>query len=358
VSPADTWRGLAFLAALLSLHLASGAVFDRHRARRRMRALVAVLGLALGLLALTQHALGARRAYFAFESLEGGTPFGPFFNRNHFAGYMLLVVPTSFAVLARAWQRLLERVGARPPLRRLAAALGTAEGMRCVYASLPPVVGVSALIASTSRGALLACACGLLLVLATRRRERAFFALLAASVVAMALGWFGLARLEARFALFAADAPARTRVWKDALERAQGRLLAGTGFNTFGVALHRVPPLELPRGATPWPAELLQGGERPGYRAPEGLPGIEWYREAHNDYLQVLVESGVPGLLLALLAAFEVLRAARRDGWLLWALSAVLLHELVDFDLQIPAIAVVFVVLAATRRRPEVFRQA
>lgn len=85
-------------------------------------------------------------------------------------------------------------------------------------------------------------------------------------------------------------------------------------------------------------------------RVPATLPGTTWYREAHNDYVQLLVETGLPGLGLALLAAFAALRSARQDPWLLAALTGVLLHEAVDFDLQIPAVSVLFVTLAATRR--------
>jgi hypothetical protein len=33
------------------------------------------------------------------------------------------------------------------------------------------------------------------------------------------------------------------------------------------------------------------------------------------------------------------------DPWLAWATASLLLHEAVDFDLQIPAVAVLFVVL-------------
>ncbi len=131
-----------------------------------------------------------------------------------------------------------------------------------------------------------------------------------------------------------------------------GYWLTGSGFNTFAYAMSRATPWALPEGATPWPSPLASGpdGAWPGVRVPATLAGTTWYREAHNDYVQLLVETGLPGLTLALLAAFAALRAARQDPWLLGALAGVLLHEAVDFDLQIPAISVLFVTLAATRR--------
>ncbi len=97
-------------------------------------------------------------------------------------------------------------------------------------------------------------------------------------------------------------------------------------------------------------AAPLAAGERLGYRAPGDLPGLAWYREAHSDWVQLLVETGVPGLLVGLWAALAALAAARRDPWLFAALAGVLMHVFVDFDLQIPAIPALFVVLAAGGR--------
>jgi hypothetical protein len=143
-------------------------------------------------------------------------------------------------------------------------ALQTAEGAALLYAAIPPLFSIGALVASTSRGAILALA------------------------FALALAGLGLRRARG------------VPVWAMAL-----------AFAAFGLA------------------------------------GMSWYREAHNDYVQVLVETGIPGLLIALWAALAVLAAARSDPWLLAALAGVLLHELVDFDLQIPALAVLFATLCA-----------
>jgi O-antigen ligase len=229
--------------------------------------------------------------------------------------------------------------------------LQSREGTRLLYAALPPLVGIGALLASTSRGGILAFFAALALAAAGVRARRGTPAWAAALVfAAMALTWFGLERLEVRFLRAPDDAPGRTVVWKESVQSMPGRWLTGYGFNTFAEALSRVPAWSLPRGATPWPeavATPLAAGQRVGYRAPGDLPGLAWYREAHNDYVQLLVETGVPGLLVGLWAALAALAAARRDPWLFAALAGVLMHCLVDFDLQIPAIPALFVCLAA-----------
>jgi len=354
LSVPDTCRGLAFVASLLVLHVVAAAVFDRREARERFRRFVVGLGLFLGLAALIQVASGAARIYGFFTPLERtSTIFGPFVNRNHFAGYMLMVAFTTFGLLARSWRRYHRRVGEYPSLRRRLVALSTPEGTAFLFAAIPAVAAVAALVASGSRGGLVSFVAGLVLAgLGLRHRQGVPAWGLALAFAVMTLSWYGLERLGPRFNEAAIDAPARTSVWKDSVGRMRGHWLTGTGFNTFGLSMGHITPWELPKGATPWPPEIeaaVTMGERPGTRAIPDLASLGWYREAHNDYIQTLVETGVPGLLIALWAATSALRAVRGDPWLLAAVASVLMHVLVDFDLQIPAIPVLLVSLVAMR---------
>jgi len=354
LAPADTRRGLAFVASLWALHLAAAAAFEEHGARVRFRRFVTVLGLVLAVVALLQAAGGSLRIYGFFEPLEHGAIFGPFVNRNHFAGYMLMVVFTAFGLLARAWRRYRRRLGERPNLRRVLVALAVPEAQALIYATLPAAAAAAALIATTSRGALLAFAGGLVLAGLGLRRGGGVPAWgLALALVVMALSWFGLERIGVRFNEATSDAPGRLAVWRDSLGQMKGRAwLTGTGFNTFALSMSHATPWRLPTGATPWPEEIeaaVRAGDRVGTRALTGLADMAWYREAHNDYVQTLVETGIPGILIALWAAFAVLASVRRDPWLLAAVAAVLMHSFVDFDLQIPAIPVLLVCLAAIR---------
>jgi hypothetical protein len=314
--------------------------------------IVVGLGLLVAVVALVQFASGTTLIYGVLPALEQGktVKFGPFVNRNHFATYMLMMVPACMGLLARTYR---DRLGGRPGLRLLLLTLSTSEGARLFCAAVPVLVTAGALLATRSRAGLLVFA--VVLVLSALGAWRALPAwILGAGLVALAVGWSvglgsGLGLLTERFSRTAEDAPARIQVWKDSLGRMGGFWLTGTGFNTFAPAMSRVTPWALPAGADPFPeavATARASGVRFGVRLLADLPDQLWYREAHNDYVQVLVEAGVPGLLIALWAAGAALHGARRKPWLLASLGGVLLHELVDFGLQIPANAVLFVVLA------------
>ena len=362
VSVIDTLRGLAFVAAVLGLHLAAAAVLSRHEARTRFLSAIAALTLAVGLIALFQAGAEARRIYGLIKPEEGDTAvFGPFVNRNNFATWIGMTTATCLALVENRWRRYAHRVGDRPNLRRRLVALQSHEGTQVLYAAMAAIVGTAALLASTSRAGILAFLASLMMVLFSRRRGGGISGwAMGVAFLAVGLLWFGLARLETRFERMGHDAPGRMAVWQDTVARMGGLWVTGSGFNTFGLEMSRVSAWALPGSATPFVEDLkvyVEKGTRIGVRSPSGLPGVTWYREAHSDYLQVLVETGVPGLLVALWAGAAALYSARNEPWRFAALAIAVFHALVDFPLQIPAVAVLFAVLAAvspgTRPVPE-----
>ena len=85
-----------------------------------------------------------------------------------------------------------------------------------------------------------------------------------------------------------------------------------------------------------------------------------WVNEAHNDFVQLLVECGIAGFALGVTFLFLMCRTAirharhwRRDSRSSMVLAAfvgcmgLLVHSLFDFNLQIPANAAFFFALAA-----------
>jgi O-antigen ligase len=106
--------------------------------------------------------------------------------------------------------------------------------------------------------------------------------------------------------------------------------------------------------AHPWIGSGLGGYERALYQYKTAKP-TKTLDFAHNDYLQIAVELGIPGLALALLLGVWILWRSlavalwHRDvrNWelsvgLLGALVAIGMHSMTDFNLYIPANATAF----------------
>lgn len=355
VSARQTTTGLSFLCWAIVLHVLAAVALARREDQQRFRRFVAVLGLVLGAIGLIQMATGTRRVYGFWKPLQGQGEFifGPFINRDHFGFYMLMVTPIAFGVLAEAYRRYRMRVGSRANLRRQMVTLSSPAGLSLMYASVPALAAVGALIATTSRGALLAFLGSLAVAAAFLMRRRAAAAAAVAVLLTLAaLSWFGLGRIHERMNAAVSDASGRTIVWEDTLQRMGGRWFAGSGLNTFDRAMSGATAWALPEGATPWsgPYETsFVGLPHAGYRFIKDAQGMFWYGQAHNDYVQILAETGTVGLLLMVWAFVRAWAAVRSDAWLLAALVAPALHAFLDFGFQLPAVVALFVSLAAIR---------
>jgi O-antigen ligase len=320
VSPPDTLRGLAFLAGMSSLYFVVCREFRDTLWRRRLAGTIVAVGFLMTLIALAQAAAGTTRIYGLFRPRWDWAVFGPYVNRNHFAGYMVMAVPLGIAFCAEAVERLARSWRQR---RKGWLALGDQEGNAAIRRGAAAMVLMVGLLASESRGALLAFGLSAaLLPLAFRRRRVAL--LVIAAVALLGVGWVGLGGVVRGFESRSLRT-SRLDLWADALRLVPRFPLLGAGLNGFPIAYPTVQTLR--RG--------------------------EWYGEAHNDYLQALLDLGAPGALgvfaLVALLLKAALRGARRsalDAGLLGGVLASCAHALVDFNWQIPANAATFVALA------------
>lgn len=95
------------------------------------------------------------------------------------------------------------------------------------------------------------------------------------------------------------------------------------------------------------------------YRLAENPAAVDRYyvNHAHNDYLELAVETGLPGIILTLLflawwskSVWRMARSSRADQFAMAAAiasAAVLLHSTVDYPLRTAAMSVVFVMCLA-----------
>lgn len=267
----------------------------------------AIVGTVLGAL---QVAAGSSSAPMLYETAHRGFGVGFFVNRNHQA--TLLLVAIVFAAVPGV-------LGTGPAPRL--ATLGTIAFL---------ALGI---LATSSRTALLllplALIVALALVVGVRRSGRP---LIGAAALYL-LGGFLLSRTDlmqrvfARFATVAEEL--RYQYWENSLYIVKETFPFGTGFGSFERVYRAVEPL--------------------GQVSPLGVNHV------HNDYLELILEGGLPFAILILLG-LVVLIVALTSGWKTGndrqerativaagaAIGLILLFSLVDYPLRMAGIAGVF----------------
>lgn len=307
------------------------AVAQEEAWARRLLAVVVGTATACAAYGLASYFLGWETIFGYVKTGYRGDVTGTFVNRNNFATFANLGLMAALAMLAEPF---LAARGHKEPKRALAAAIEQLLGRRVVLLVAVAVLATAAL-QSHSRGGLLSGAAALfalLLLLFLATRPRPIMAVAVAALVA-ALGWgalqvSGAATLE-RLNAIDNDADiegfGRFAIWQTSLGLAGERPWLGHGYGNFEAAF-----------ATARDERFTLQVDK-----------------AHNTYLEHLVELGLPATLLLYLGPVllfgtcvrGVLARRRRQLFPLAAVGASLvvgLHALVDFSLQIPAVAVTF----------------
>ncbi|MCZ6602905.1 MAG: O-antigen ligase family protein, partial [Planctomycetota bacterium] len=264
------------------------------------------------------------------EHPSGDRARGPFVNPNHFSGYLEMAAPIAMALLFSR-TRILPTWG-----RGSGTAPGASgrAGKSTLILFAFSLIGAGVLRSLSRMGAIsFVCALGVLALLLRGRRQRSLLwlgagLLFVGGLVIFAGQGSALSRLSRLFSR--GEAIERVVPWRMALDVARDYPGIGSGLRTFQDISARHQPAEVPG----------------------------WYAESHNDYLNLLSDLGILGAAcFGALALFWFLRV--RDGWkaisperapllagCMASIFAMLLHELADFNLQIPSGAFHFALLA------------
>ncbi len=276
-------------------------------------------GILLATFALLQGLSSTTRLYWIRTPRMGGWIYGPYVNHNHYAGLMEMLVPIPLVFsLTR---------GARGPQK--------------IMAGIAAAVMASTIFLSGSRGGMLAFVMqiGVLAVIVAWRQKSRTLTFGLATFLAIGLGlvlWLGGSELAQRLATVHAETRTelsggtRLEIDRDALRMFARKPVLGWGLGVF----------------------------------PDVYPQFRSFHtnffinEAHNDYLQLLVEMGGLGFAIMLWFLWSVYRNALRKlkDWTddtngavalaaLIGVTGILAHSLVDFNLQIPANAALFYLL-------------
>jgi O-antigen ligase len=340
LSPAKTMNALGALivpvAGLMLFAVQSEA------ARRRVLPLFLIAASASALIGIGQIAAGGTGALYLYATTNLGDAVGLFSNRNHNAVFLATTLVIC-GYLVTEWQRIGRGTKSLAPLAIAAAAL----------------LVVATLLVNGSRAGLLigmlALGAGVALCLNAIEFKRAGHTLPPSKrnwlpgviVIVLALGGAVLlfsqsASYERLVQLRAAD-ELRGQVLPEILRMAGDHWVLGTGFGSFEYVYRQ-------------------------YETSQWLRP-EYLNNAHNDWLQWIIEGGAPAIAIALIGAVWLVQTARAH-WLVRArnvartrmvamamgvLLLLLLASALDYPLRVPSMmlyAIVMVALVADPPEP------
>jgi len=279
-------------------------------------------GTFVALFAVLQSLSSNGKIYWLRTPRFGGWIYGPYVNHNHYAGLMemLAPIPLVFAFSKYAHGRK----------RWIAAAAAAFMG--------------ATIFLSGSRGGMAAYALQIALFFwfLFRERTRNGVALVLGAFLLVALvsvAWIGGSEVTARISTVASNnkqtemaSDIRFAIDRDSFHMFAKRPVMGWGLGTF--------------------ADVY-----PQFRS---FYTNQLVNRAHNDYLELLTDTGIMGFAIGIWFLIAVLRPAIRKAttWsgdvngavalaALLGISGILAHSFVDFNLQIPANAMLFYVLCA-----------
>ncbi len=286
--------------------------------------------------AVTMHLGNTAEEYFGTLVTHGDSASGTYANRNHFAGYLEMTLALGIGLLiaglsdrkAHTWKRFfrlaLEWILSPNMILRLALCI-LVIALTTTHSRMGNTAFFSSLLVAGGIG------------IALSRHATRNTVLLLASLIAIDLfivgSWFGVEKLAQRLEeTTAQDVQQREEPAAYALALIRDYAVVGSGPGTFYVAFPHYRPASV----------------------------VNFYSQTHNDYVQFASESGLVGLgtlggFVALALGAALLAQWRRRDPLMRGMSfacimgvtSMLIHSWVDFNLQIPANAALFMVLLA-----------
>ena len=297
---------------------------------------IIVFASLLSFLGILQHILSNNRVFWLRELTQGGIPFGPYVNRNHYAGLMEMIFPLVLGlflfykphVTYRSFREKITEIFNRPTTN--------------IYILL----GFSAILIATSifltlsrSGIVSLCLSmiffGAMVLERGTSRKRGIIIIIIFVLIVLSVGWFGWDPIFERFERIRNAegdiSEQRLVIWKDSKNIIKDFPLTGTGFGSF-INIY------------------------PKYRT---ISGDVIADHAHNDYIELFSDGGIIAFLISawffLALSFKSYKVflKRRDIYSIYVfigsftgIIAILIHSITDFNLHTGANGLYFFFLA------------
>lgn len=303
--------------------------FGNTKAIRRITIAIISMGFILAVFGIIQHFTWNEKIYWFRELSLGGGVFGPFVNRNHFAGYMEMAILLALGQIVR--KTLEMKLSPREVgIKERVFDFFNREGGIIVLLLSATIIMIASLFMSLSRGGIMSLAIGAAVfagLVPRHKRVSLIFIILGVILVLEATSELVIRRFVEEVGPYG-----RYAIWEDTIDIFKSFPIFGSGLGTFRL--------------------IYQKYQTSDYDL--------FFRHAHNDYMELLTDMGVLGLSAAIAACalYLILLVSllnkRRSFYVraevcagIGAISAILAHSIVDFNLHIPSNALLVTIIAA-----------
>ena len=310
------------------------------KAQKRLVFGLLTIGMFEAFYGLIQYLTGWQQIFTYVKQFYLQEATGTYINRNHYAGLLEMILPFAVVMALQKIWTLRRKVPDEP--NRMKKILSSTELPFLALWIFVAAVLFAALVFSRSRMGIISALVSLIAIFARAgtsslptRTRIAIGVLFLLGIVGLSV-WIGsdpvITRFETLGDQYSHPGQDRLSIWRDTLHLIRRDPLLGSGFGTFAVVYPSVQTAFL----------------------------NHFVDYAHCDYLQIAAELGVPGGILLFGAIFWILglavrrcsRAGREHDKAIslacvGSITAILLHSLADFNLYIPANALVFAVVLA-----------
>jgi lipopolysaccharide/colanic/teichoic acid biosynthesis glycosyltransferase len=300
------------------------------RLQKQLAYTLVALGSGEAFYGLVQYLTGWQKIFLYSKKYDLLEATGTYINRNHYAGLLEIVIPFSLSLCFWEWSKLLASADRHNQIRYLVAKQGFFRGV--FWAALTIVLAIG-LIVSRSRMGIMSAVGSVAAMPLVRGINRKRAVCISIVLMCLFLGLVGMAGdpIGQRFAdlnqEYTLSEGSRFAIWRDTVRLIAHHPWLGTGLGTFPIVYTSVQTTFLGN----------------------------FVNHAHNDYLEIASDLGIPAALLIFgtigMAGIKASRHVSKGRFTFdkavllgctGSIVAILLHSLSDFNLYIPANALVF----------------
>jgi len=327
VNPKATLAEFFRFSSYAALYIVTVQLMTRKELLKRTVFIIVICASFISFFGIIQHLVSNNKIYWFRELTQGGVPFGPYVNRNHYAGFMGMLFPLVIGLF----------LFHKPHVSYTSLREKIAELFNLEETNIYLLLGFSAILIGTSvflslsRSGIISLSVsmmffGFMLLGQDIHRRRAMIIIIVCTLIALSVGWFGWGPIIERFKeLYPVEGDIsefRPIIWNDSRQLLKDFLLTGAGFGSY-ISIY------------------------PLYKS---LPVELVVDHAHNDYIELLSNGGVIAFFLStwfitavVIKSFKVYRKRHELLSLYLVIGSVtgilsiLLHSFTDFNLSIGA---------------------